>query len=139
MTKLAQQLGKQVQLIAENEELTAGMNGEIPIWVEMPLAVVREITFCEPGIRGDTATAFRHGRYRGGGNAHSQEPYPLELTWLRRSSSKHRSARRGPPAGDRRSAGGYHGHVNRASGTRRAEDHDRCKRCYARSSFNIAE
>ena len=49
-------LGKQVQLIAENEELTAGMNGEIPIWVEMPLAVVREITFCEPGIRGDTAT-----------------------------------------------------------------------------------
>lgn len=49
-------LGKQVTLLTENEELTLGMNGEVPIWVEMPLAVVREITFCEPGIRGDTAT-----------------------------------------------------------------------------------
>lgn len=49
-------LGKQLPLLKENEELTIGMNGETPIWVEMPMAVVREITFCEPGVRGDTAT-----------------------------------------------------------------------------------
>jgi elongation factor P len=49
-------LGKQASLLKENEELLIAMNGEIPISVEMPMAVVREITFCEPGIRGDTAT-----------------------------------------------------------------------------------
>jgi elongation factor P len=49
-------LGKQLPLLAENEELTVGMNGDIPVWVELPLAVVREVTFCEPGVRGDTAT-----------------------------------------------------------------------------------
>lgn len=49
-------LGKQRSLLIENEELTLGMNGETPVWVELPLAVVREVTFCEPGIRGDTAT-----------------------------------------------------------------------------------
>lgn len=49
-------LGKQVTLLTENEELTVAMNGEIPISVDMPMAVVREITFCEPGVKGDTAT-----------------------------------------------------------------------------------
>lgn len=49
-------LGKQVSLLTENEELTVAMNGEIPISVEIPMAVVREITFCEPGVKGDTAT-----------------------------------------------------------------------------------
>jgi elongation factor P len=49
-------LGKQVSLLTENEELTVGMNAETPVWVEMPIAVVRKVEFCEPGIRGDTAT-----------------------------------------------------------------------------------
>jgi elongation factor P len=33
------------------------MNGEEPISASLPLVVVREITYCEPGVRGDTATA----------------------------------------------------------------------------------
>jgi elongation factor P len=49
-------LGKQLELLEENEELTVAMHGQEPITVEMPLTVVREITFCEPGIKGDTAT-----------------------------------------------------------------------------------
>jgi elongation factor P len=49
-------LGNQLNLLIENEELTVAMNGEEPITVDLPLAVVREITFCEPGVRGDTAT-----------------------------------------------------------------------------------
>jgi elongation factor P len=60
-------LGKQLQLLIENQELTVGMNGEVPIWIEMPLAVVREIIFCEPGIRGDTATgATKPAQVEGG-------------------------------------------------------------------------
>ena len=49
-------LGSQLSLLTENEELTVAMNGEEPITVELPLAVVREITYCEPGVKGDTAT-----------------------------------------------------------------------------------
>jgi len=49
-------LGKQLELLAETEELTLSMNGEEPLSVELPLTVVREITFCEPGVKGDTAT-----------------------------------------------------------------------------------
>ncbi len=49
-------LGKQLELLAENEELTVAMNGDEPLSVELPLNVVREITFCEPGVKGDTAT-----------------------------------------------------------------------------------
>jgi elongation factor P len=52
-----QLLGKQADLLIENEELTVAMNGEEPISAELPLAVVREVTFAEPGVRGDTATA----------------------------------------------------------------------------------
>lgn len=49
-------LGKQAPLLAENEELTVAMHGDEAISVELPLTVVREVTFCEPGVRGDTAT-----------------------------------------------------------------------------------
>jgi elongation factor P len=49
-------MGTQINLLVENEELTVAMNGEEPLTVELPLAVVREITYCEPGVRGDTAT-----------------------------------------------------------------------------------
>lgn len=49
-------LGKQIELLTENEELTVAMNGEDPLSVELPLTVIREITFCEPGVKGDTAT-----------------------------------------------------------------------------------
>ena len=52
----SEMLGKQIDLLVENEELTVAMNGEEPISVEMPLTVVREVTFCEPGVKGDTAT-----------------------------------------------------------------------------------
>jgi len=52
----AEMLGKQHELLTENEELTVAMNGPEPLSVELPLAVVREITFCEPGVKGDTAT-----------------------------------------------------------------------------------
>ena len=51
-----QMLGKQESLLLENEELIVSMNGEVPISAELPLAVVRMVTFCEPGVRGDTAT-----------------------------------------------------------------------------------
>lgn len=52
----AEMLGKQLELLTENEELTAAMNGPEPLSVELPLTVVRAVTFCEPGIKGDTAT-----------------------------------------------------------------------------------
>lgn len=49
-------LGRQALLLVENEELTVAMNGDEPISADLPLTVNRVITFCEPGIRGDTAT-----------------------------------------------------------------------------------
>jgi elongation factor P len=52
-----QLLGKQAELLIENEELSVAMNGEEPITCELPMSVVREVTFVEPGVRGDTATA----------------------------------------------------------------------------------
>ena len=50
-------LGKQAELLTENEELTVAMNGEEAISAELPLAVVREVTFAEPGVKGDTSGA----------------------------------------------------------------------------------
>lgn len=50
-------LGKQAELLIENEELTVAMNGEEAISAELPLAVVREVTFSEPGVKGDTSGA----------------------------------------------------------------------------------
>ncbi|MCC7477235.1 elongation factor P [bacterium] len=50
-------LGRQFQLLTENEELTVAMNGETPMGAALPLIVTREVTYCEPGVRGDTATA----------------------------------------------------------------------------------
>jgi len=52
----AEMLGRQRGLLTENEELTVAMNGDEPLSMELPLTVVREVTFCEPGVRGDTAT-----------------------------------------------------------------------------------
>jgi elongation factor P len=52
----AEMLGRQRELLTENEELTVAMNGDEPLSMELPLTVVREVTFCEPGVRGDTAT-----------------------------------------------------------------------------------
>jgi elongation factor P len=49
-------LGKQIELLTENEELTVALNVDEPLSVELPLMVVREVTFCEPGVKGDTAT-----------------------------------------------------------------------------------
>ncbi len=49
-------LGKQLGLLVENEELLVAMSEGEAITAELPLNVVREITFCEPGIKGDTAT-----------------------------------------------------------------------------------
>ena len=61
-------LGKQAELLLENEELTVAMHGDNPISVEMPLTVVRQITFCEPGVKGDTATnATKAATVEGGG------------------------------------------------------------------------
>jgi elongation factor P len=50
-------LGKQSELLIENEELTVAMNGEEPISAELPIAVVRTVTFSEPGVKGDTSGA----------------------------------------------------------------------------------
>jgi elongation factor P len=50
-------LGKQAELLIENEELTVAMNGEEAISADLPLAVVREVTFSEPGVKGDTSGA----------------------------------------------------------------------------------
>lgn len=50
-------LGKQAELLVENEELTVAMNGEEAISADLPLAVVREVTFSEPGVKGDTSGA----------------------------------------------------------------------------------
>jgi elongation factor P len=50
-------LGKQAELLIENEELTVAMNGEEALSAELPLAVVREVTFSEPGVKGDTSGA----------------------------------------------------------------------------------
>jgi elongation factor P len=50
-------VGKQASLLRENEDLTVDMHGEEPIRVELPLTVVRQITYCEPGVKGDTASA----------------------------------------------------------------------------------
>lgn len=63
----AEMLGRQLELLAENEELTVAMNGDEPLSVELPLTVVREVTFCEPGVRGDTATgATKQATVEGG-------------------------------------------------------------------------
>lgn len=51
-------------LISAPQFLTEGMNvevlmhaeKEIPLTAEIPLHVVLEVTYCEPGVRGDTAT-----------------------------------------------------------------------------------
>ncbi|MDQ3023576.1 MAG: elongation factor P [bacterium] len=50
-------LGKQAELLIENQEITVAMNGEEAISAELPLAVVREVTFSEPGVKGDTSGA----------------------------------------------------------------------------------
>jgi elongation factor P len=50
-------MGKQLSLLAENEELTVDLHGEEPIRVELPMSVVRQIVYCEPGVKGDTASA----------------------------------------------------------------------------------
>lgn len=50
-------LGRQAELLIENEEITVAMNGEEAISADLPMSVVRTVTFCEPGVRGDTATA----------------------------------------------------------------------------------
>lgn len=52
----AETLGKALELLTENEELAVSMNGLEPLSVELPLTVVRSVTFCEPGVKGDTAT-----------------------------------------------------------------------------------
>jgi elongation factor P len=63
----AEMLGRQHELLAENEELTVAMNGDEPLSVDLPLTVVREVTFCEPGVRGDTATgATKQATVEGG-------------------------------------------------------------------------
>lgn len=60
-------LGKQAALLIENQEIVVAMNGETPISAELPLAVVRTVTFCEPGVRGDTATnALKPATVEGG-------------------------------------------------------------------------
>ena len=60
-------LGKQLALLAEGEELTVAMHGEEPISVDIPLTVVREVTFCEPGVKGDTASgATKPAQVEGG-------------------------------------------------------------------------
>lgn len=49
-------LGEKLNLLVENEELSVAMNGDEPLSVELPLAVVRKVEHCEPGVKGDTAT-----------------------------------------------------------------------------------
>jgi len=43
------------------------MHGDNPISVDMPLTVVRQITFCEPGVKGDAATNATKGATVEGG------------------------------------------------------------------------
>lgn len=63
----AEMLGRQLELLTENEELTVSMNGDEPLSIELPLTVVREVTFCEPGVKGDTATgATKQATVEGG-------------------------------------------------------------------------
>ena len=52
-------LGRQFQLLTENEELTVSINDkdQTAMSAALPLIVTREVTYCEPGVRGDTATA----------------------------------------------------------------------------------
>ena len=52
----AEMLGKTLELLTENEELAVALNGPETLSVELPLTVVRGVTFCEPGVKGDTAT-----------------------------------------------------------------------------------
>lgn len=60
-------LGRQAALLIENEELTVAMNGEEPISADLPLVVAREVVFCEPGVKGDTATgATKPAQVEGG-------------------------------------------------------------------------
>jgi elongation factor P len=60
-------MGKQINLLVENEELTIAMNGPEAVSVELPIAVIREITYTEPGVKGDTATgATKQATVEGG-------------------------------------------------------------------------
>ena len=55
---IAKTLIDNVKLLAEGEKVDVLMNTEndSPLTVEMPQYVIREVTYTEPGIKGDTAT-----------------------------------------------------------------------------------
>lgn len=48
--------GDGLDLIKENTDVRISFEGENPINVELPKSVVLEVTYTEPGIKGDTAT-----------------------------------------------------------------------------------
>jgi elongation factor P len=48
--------GDSVDLLKEGTMVTVGFDGETPVLGQLPHTVVLEITYTEPGIKGDTAT-----------------------------------------------------------------------------------
>ena len=52
----AEVLGDGLRWLVENESLTLLQHGDRVIGVELPIAVELEVTYTEPGFKGDTAT-----------------------------------------------------------------------------------
>ena len=56
LTVPATVVGDAANFLLENQQVQIALNNENPLYVEMPASVVLEITYTEPGMRGDTAT-----------------------------------------------------------------------------------
>ncbi len=51
-----ERLGESWKFLVENEVCSVVFHNNLPITVDLPNFVVLEVTECEPGVRGDTAT-----------------------------------------------------------------------------------
>ena len=48
--------GESTKYLKENMEVKIGIESDLPIYAEPPIFVELEVTYTEPGVRGDTAT-----------------------------------------------------------------------------------
>ena len=56
ITVPAATVGDAAHFLLENQEATVATHGSDPLYVELPAAVVLEITYTEPGVQGDRST-----------------------------------------------------------------------------------
>lgn len=56
VTVSAQVVGDAVNFMLENQNVTLALHDGQPLYIELPLSVVLEITYTEPGVQGDRST-----------------------------------------------------------------------------------